>query len=111
MSPPTCYTLLNGCAIAVLAADSMQERSGSFDLVTGAHDRDYDEICDSDLFRIIGEGDVWFVIRIEEFIDLACIHVRDDRRQLPGECKCKRQSDVVKRLAMQTVLSVSLWFI
>ena len=35
MSLITRYTLLNGCAVVVLAVDSMQDRSGSFDLVTG----------------------------------------------------------------------------
>ncbi len=40
----------------VLAADSMQDRSGSFDLVTGAKDCDYDEVCASDLFRVTSEG-------------------------------------------------------
>jgi len=66
----------------ILAADSMQERSGSFDLVTGAQDCDYDEVCASDLFRIICECDARVVIRLKEFIDLACVHVEADRRQV-----------------------------
>jgi len=66
----------------VLAADSMQERSGSFDFVTGAQDCDYDEVCASNLFRIICECDAWAIIRIEEFIDLACVHIEAGRRQV-----------------------------
>ena len=82
MSLITRYTLLNGCAVVVLAADSMQERSGSFDLVTGAQDCDYDEVCASDLFRIICEGDAGVIVRLKEFIDLASVHVEADRRQV-----------------------------
>jgi len=96
------------CVPVVMAADSMQERSGSFDLVTGGLDRDYDEVGVSDLFRVVCEGDAWFVIRLEEFPDLASVHVEADRRQVLGERKCERESDVAKRLAMQTVLSFSL---
>ncbi len=66
----------------VLAADSMQERSGSFDLVTGAQDCDYDEVGVSDLFRVICEGDVLVVIRPGEPLDLASVHVKADRRQV-----------------------------
>ena len=82
MLPITHHPLLNGCAVVVLAADSMQERSGSFDLVTGAQDCDYDEVGVSDLFRVICEGDAWVVIRLKEFIDLACVHVKADRLQM-----------------------------
>jgi len=66
----------------VLAADSMQERSGSFDLVTGARDCDYDEVGVSDLFRVVCEGDVWVIIFPGEFPDLARVHVEADRRQV-----------------------------
>ena len=96
MSLITRYTLLNGCAVVVLAADSMQERSGSFDLVTGAQDCDYDEVCASDLFRIICESDARVVVRIEEFIGLASVHVEADRLQMLGECECERESDVAE---------------
>ena len=60
----------------------MQERSGSFDFVTGARDCDYDEVDGSYVVRIIYEGDVWVVIRSCEFSDLARIYVEADRRQV-----------------------------
>ena len=80
----------------VLAADSMQERSGSFDLVTGARDCDYDEVGVSDLFRVVCEGDVWVVICSCEFPDLASIYVEADRLQVAGERECERESDVAE---------------
>ena len=109
MLPITHHPLLNGAAVVVLAADSMQERSGFFDLVTGARDCDYDEVCISDLFRIVCECDARVIIRLKEFIDLASVHVKADRRQVAGDtAECEQESDVAKRLAMQTVLSFSL---
>jgi len=45
-------------------------------------DCDYDEVCVPDRFRVVCEGDVWVVIRLEEFPDLACVHVEADRLQV-----------------------------
>ncbi len=93
----------------VLAADSMYDKSGSFDFVTGAQDCDYDEVCVGYRLWVVCEGDARVIIRIKEFIDLAFVHVKADRRQVAGDtAECEQDSDVVKRLAMHTVSSFSL---
>jgi len=70
------------CVPVVLAADSMQERSGSFDFVMGARDCDYDEVDGGYVVRIICEGDARVVVHLDEFPDLARVHVEADRRQV-----------------------------
>ena len=70
------------CVPVVLAADSIQEMSGSFDFVTGARDCDYDEVDGGYVVRIICECDVWVVICSCEFPDLASIYVEADRLQV-----------------------------
>jgi hypothetical protein len=59
-------------------------------------DCDYDEVCASDVFGVVCEGDVWVIIASGELPDLASVHIEADRRQVSGERECKRQSDIAQ---------------
>jgi len=74
----------------------MYDRSGSFDFVTGVGTAITTKSACLYRARIISEGDARVVIPHREFPDLASVHIKADRRQVPGECECERQSDVAQ---------------